>query len=332
MSPSIRMALRAVSVLSILASAAAAAQSAGWKPERPVEFIVPAAAGGLNDTTMRNTQRVLQTLKLVDVPITINNKGGGGGALAWNTLGQHPGDGHFLSITTVNMLTNHIMGAGTAHYRDFTPLGHLIHSYLGFAVKADSPIKTGSDLIARLKQDPSSLSISVGTSLGNTSHVALLQATGPAGIDARRLKTLVFKSNGESMTALLGGHVDVAISGLPNLAKHVEAKTLRVIALTAPTRLPGVLADVPTWREQGVDVTVSGWRGALGPAKLPPPQVAFWENAIARLVDSPEWEQVLARDFATRTKMTAAENREFLDQEYRKYQAVLTELGMAKSK
>ncbi len=310
----------------------AQAQSTGWRPERSIELIVPAAPGGLNDTTMRNMQRVMQTLKLVDVPITVNNKGGGGGALAWNVLSQHPGDAHFLSVSTVNMLANHIMGVGTAHYNDFTPLGHLIHSFLGFAVKADSPIKSGQDLLARLKREPGSLSLSIGTSLGNANHVALMQATGSAGIESRRLKTLVFKSNGESLTALLGGHVDVAISGLPNIAKHVEAKTVRVVAVTAPTRLPGILADVPTWREQGADVTISGWRGALGPARMPPAQVAFWESTILKLVESAEWQQILTKDFATPTRMTAAENREFLDQEYRKYQAVLTELGMAKAK
>ena len=327
-----RLALSILTLVLGSTGSPAAAQTTSWRPERTIEFIVPAAAGGLNDLTMRNMQQVMQTLKLVDVPITINNKGGAGGALAWVSLAQHPGDAHYISLSTVNMLTNHIMGASTAHYRDFTPLGHLIHSYLGFAVKSDSPIKTGKDLIARLKQDPGSLSISVGTSLGNTSHVALLQATGPAGVESRRLKTLVFKSNGESMTALLGGHVDVAISGLPNLAKHAEAKAVRVIAITAPTRLTGFLADVPTWREQGADVTVSGWRGALGPAKMPPAQVAFWESLITKLVDSADWGQVLERDFATRTRMTAAENREYLDQEYRKYQAVLSELGLAKGK
>ena len=308
------------------------AQSPAWRPERAVEFIVPAAAGGLNDLTMRNMQRVMQSLKLIDVPITINNKGGGGGALAWATLAQHPGDSHYISISTVNMLANPIMGVGTAHYRDFTPLGHLVHSYLGFAVKADSPIRNGQDLIERLKQDPGALSISIGTSPGNPSHVALLQVTGPAGIESRRLKTLVFKSNGESIAALLGGHVDVAISGLPNLAKHVESKALRVIAVTSPARLPGILANVPTWREQGADVTVSGWRGALGPAKMPPAQIAFWEDAIGKLVDSPEWDHVLAKDFATRARMSAAENLAFLDQEYTRYQAVLTELGLAKAK
>jgi putative tricarboxylic transport membrane protein len=193
-------------------------------------------------------------------------------------------------------------------------------------------IRSGQDLLSRLKQDPGSLSISIGTSPGNASHVALLQAIRPAGIESRNLKTVVFKSNGESLTALLGGHVDVAVSGLSNLVKHAEAGTVRLIALTAPTRVPGILAGVPTWREQGADVTVSGFRGALGPAKMPPAQIAFWEDAIGKLVDSAEWEQVLVKEYAMRTRMSAAENRAFLDQEYKKYQAVLTELGMAKMK
>jgi putative tricarboxylic transport membrane protein len=230
------------------------------------------------------------------------------------------------------MLANHIMGVGTAHHRDFTPLGHLIHGYIGFAVKSDSAIKSGQDLLARLKQDPGSLSVSIGTSPGNASHVALLQATRPAGIESRNLKTVVFKSNGESLTALLGGHVDVAISGLSNLVKHADAGTVRLIALTAPTRVPGILAGVPTWREQGADVTVSGFRGALGPAKMTPAQIAFWEDAIGKLVDSAEWEEVLVKEYAMRARMSAAENRAFLDQEYKKYQAVLAELGMAKMK
>lgn len=307
------------------------AQAQAWRPDRPIEFIVPAAAGGQNDTTMRNMQRTLQNLKLVDVPISINNKGGGGGVLAWVTLSQHPGDSHYLSISTVNMLTNHIIGASTINYTDFTPLGHLIHSYLGFAVRPDSPLASGRDLVEQLKKDPAALSIAVGTSLGNTSHIAMSQVAKSAGIDPRKLKTIVFKSNGEAITALLGGHVDVVVSGLPNLAKRYENKSLRVFAVTSPARLSGVLADVPTWSEMGTPVIVSGWRGVLGPAKLPAAQVAFWENTVAKLVDSEEWQQVLARDFGTRTRMTAAENREFLAQEYKNYRAVLSELGMAKN-
>jgi len=301
-----------------------------WQPERAIEFVVPASPGGQNDLTMRNMQRVLQNLKLVEQPISVNNKGGGGGALAWVYLNQHAGDPHYLSISTVNMLSNHIVGASPLNYTDFTPLGHLIHSYLGFAVRPDSSIANAKDLLERLKKDPGALSIAVGTSLGNTSHIAMSQAAKSAGVDPRKLKTVVFKSNGEALTAFFGGHVDVIISGLPNLVKHAQSKTLRLVAITAPERLGGVLADVPTWREVGPNVVVSGWRGALGAKGLTPAQTAYWESTIAKLVDSDAWGQELAKDFATRTRMTAAENREFLAREYKSYLVTLGELGMAK--
>ncbi|MCC7486998.1 MAG: tripartite tricarboxylate transporter substrate binding protein [Burkholderiales bacterium] len=317
----------------ILAAVPAAhGQSTVLRADRPIEFIVPAAPGGLNDTTMRNMQRILQLLKLVEPPITVTNKGGGGGALAWATLAQHPGDPAFLSISTVNLLTNHIVGVGAVNYTDFTPLGHLIHSYLGFAVKPDSPIATGKDLLERLRRDPGSLSVAIGTSLGNTSHIALSLAARSVGADPRRLKTVVFKSNGEAIAALFGGHVDVAVSGLPNLAKRFEARTLRIVAVTAPARLGGSLSEVPAWRELGASIVVSGWRGALGPAKLSAAQIAFWEEVVGRLVDSDEWQQELDRNFGTKTRMSAAENREFLAREYKSYQAVLGELGMAKAR
>jgi putative tricarboxylic transport membrane protein len=315
---------------SIAALAPVHAQQAAWQPERAIEFVVPASPGGQNDLTMRNMQRVLQTLKLVEAPISVNNKGGAGGTLAFVYLNQHAGDPHYLSISTVNMLSNHIVGASTLNYTDFTPLGHLIHSYLGFAVRPDSPIANAKDLLERLKKDPGALSIAVGTSLGNTSHIAMSQAARSAGIDPRKLKTVVFKSNGEALTAFFGGHVDLIISGLPNLVKHTQSKTLRLIAVTAPERLGGILADVPTWREIGPNVVVSGWRGALGAKGLQPAHVAYWEATIAKLVDSDAWGQELAKDFATRTRMSAAENREFLAREYKSYLATLTELGMAK--
>src|SRR5687768_15298077 len=92
------------------------AQQAPWQPEGAIEFVVPASPGGQNDLTMRNMQRVLQTLKLVEAPISVNNKGGAGGTLAFVYLNQHAGDPHYLSISTVNMLSNHIVGASTLNY------------------------------------------------------------------------------------------------------------------------------------------------------------------------------------------------------------------------
>jgi putative tricarboxylic transport membrane protein len=329
------MTARALVLLACLGPALlpdAAAQGTAWRPEHPVELIVPAGPGGQNDLTVRNVHRVLQAHKLVDANMVVINKGGGGGAVAFAYLAQQQGNGHYLSISTVNLLTNHIVGTSALNYTDFTPLGHLIHSYFGIVVRPDSPIDSAKTLFEQLRKDPASLSVAIGTSLGNANHTAFALAVKASGGDAKKLRTVVFKSNGEALTALLGGHVDVIISGLPNLVKRAQARTVRILAITGPERLGGVLAEVPTLKEQGADVVVSGWRGVLGPRNLSAAQIAYWETVVAKLVETDEWKKELARNYSSFTRMNAAENREFLAKEYASFSALLTDLGMAKAK
>ncbi len=324
--------LAVFAIVLFAASSAGYGQGTAWRPERTVEIVAPAAPGGLHDLTARSIQQVFQARKLLDVNSVVVNKGGAGGTLGWVYINQHPGDGHYIAISAVNLLTNHIMGTSTLYYGDFTPLANLFHEYLGFAVKADSPVSSGKDLLARLAKDAGSMSIAVGTSLGNTSHLALALAVRKAGGDIRKLKTVVFNSNGEAMTALLGGHIDAAVTSLPNLVRHVQSKSVRVLAISSPQRVGGLFSSVPTWREQGTDVIMSGWRGVIGPRQLSAPQVAYWENVFARLADSDEWKQELTRNSWNASRMTSRENREFLDSEYNEFRALLTDLGMAKAK
>ena len=318
--------------LAALACAQVQAQQAAWRPERAIELVAPAGPGGLNDLMMRSMQNVMQTMKLVDVPLSVSNKSGAGGAVALSYLNQQQGNPHYLSLSTANMLANHVIGQSALNYTDFTPLGHLMHTYIAFAVKPDSTMSSGKEMLARLRKDPGSISISVGTSLGNASHVALALTAKSAGADPRKLRTVVFKSAGEALAALFGGHIDMVVSALPNLARHVEGKTLRVIAVAAPERVGGTFSETPSLRELGTTVVVSTWRGAMGPRGLQSAHIAYWETLVGRIVDSEEWGKELAREFATRTRMSAAENRDFLAAEYKSYHTVLSELGMAKSK
>lgn len=329
----VKLAGRAAACCVLLAWAGVVhAQAAAWRPEKAVEIIAPASPGGLHDLTARSIQRVVQARKLIETPSIVVNKGGAGGTVGWNYLGQHPGDGHYISLSAVNLLSNHIMGASTLYYGDLTPLAHLFHEYLGFAVRADSPLAGGRDATARLRKDPGSMSISVGTSLGNTGHLALALAVRATGGDMKRLKTVVFASNGEAMTALLGGHVDAMMTSLSNLVRHVDAKTVRVLALSSPQRVPGAFSHVPTWREQEVDVVMSGWRGVIGPGGLNSAQLAYWEAVFARLAEAEEWKQELAKNEWHGGRMTASQNRAFLDEEYKRFRALLADLGMAKAR
>ena len=306
-------------------------QDPKWRPERAIEIVAPARPGGLHDITARSLQRVFQTQKLIDVPSVVINKGGGGGTVGWTYVAQQTGNAHVISLISVNLLSNHVMGVSKLHHTDFMPLALLFNEYLGLALRADSPIATGKDAIGRLAANPASLSIAVGTSLGNTSHLALSLAVKSAGGDVRKLRTVVFGSNGEAMTALLGGHVDAMMTSLPNLVRHVEGGRVRVIAISSPQRIAGAFSNVATWREQGIDVLMSGWRGVIAPKEITPAQVTYWEGVFGSLRETDEWKEELQRNFWHANQLTARETREYFDKEYAVFRQILTELGMAKS-
>src|SRR5688572_3228307 len=177
--------------------------AAEWKPASQVEIVVPNAPGGGNDAVGRLMQRIWQERKLVASPAVVVNKPGGGGNVTLNYLAQKPGDPHVMAVVSITQQLNYIVGTSPHRHRDFTPLAVMIGDFIGFAVRADSPITSGKDLMDRLRKDPASVSAGV-TALGGNNHIAYVMAARSAGIDTRRLKTPVFQSSGESVTALLG--------------------------------------------------------------------------------------------------------------------------------
>ena len=137
--------------------------------------------------------------------------------------------------------------------------------------------------VERLRKDPSSLSIAVASALGNHIHVGIATPLKTAGVDIKKLKVVAFKSSGDSVAALLGGHIDVVSSTTPNVLGQLQAGKIRVIAITSANRQSGALAGVPTWKEQGVNIEFNASQGAIGPKGLSAAQIAFWENAFLRL-------------------------------------------------
>ena len=317
------------------ALALAAALAAGglhaqaWKPERPVELIAMNAPGGGSDRTLRIMAKILQEGRHVEVPVTVVNKPGGGGSVAYAYLNQHPGDAHYLQLASKSLLTNHIAGRGPS-YSDFTPVAFLFGEYVSVTVKPDSPLRTGRDLVERMKKDPGALSFGIATSLGNPNHQAVAAALKAAGVDIRKLRTVIFPSGGAASTAMLGGHVDVVPITAAFAASMARQGQVRVLAVTAPTRLPDVLADVPTWREQGYDAVVSNWRSIFGPRGMTAPQIAYWEQALQRFVESDGWKKELEVNFWRSEYLRSAETRKFIEQDDAQARAFLGELGLAK--
>ena len=130
-----------VAIISAFSAGTAGAQ--GWSPQRNVDLIVPSNAGGSLDTTGRTITRIWGDLKLLPVSSSISNRPGGGHAVAYNFLAQRPGDPHYLSVTSMTLLANHINGHIPLTYTDFTPLSVLLTEYIAIALQTDSPVKTG---------------------------------------------------------------------------------------------------------------------------------------------------------------------------------------------
>lgn len=329
MSPFIGRAALAITVAAVVVSAGTAAAQ-GWKPTREVTIVVGTGAGGGQDAAARTLQRMMTERKIVDVPLNVVNRPGGGGAVGWAFINQHAGDGHYLQIANPLLLTNHIMGRATVSHADITPLAGLVSAYSAVSVRSDSPIRNGADLVERMKKDSSALSVSVGSSLGYTNHISIALITKAAGGDVRKIKAVVFPGSGAAVTALLGGHVDMIVTDASNTLQHLETGQIRVLGVLAPQRLGGPLAAVPTWREQGVDAVVNTWRMVAGPRGMTRPQIEYWENAVAALVRTDLWKADVERNHFEQMFLRSEESRRFLKAQHDLLYGVLADLGLAK--
>lgn len=305
------------------------AQSA-WQPARNVEIVVPSAPGGSNDKTARGIERIIHDKRLLMATLTVVNKPGGGNAMTMNYLNLHPGDAHYMMIGTPTILTNHIIGASTLNYTDFTPIASLFNEYIVFAVKSDSAIKSGRELGERLKKDPKSVSIGFATSLGSHNHIAAGLLAKAIGGDVRALKVIAFKGSSEAIAALLGGHIDLVTTAAGNVSEQVEAGKLRILGVAANQRLTAPFAAVPTWKEQGINVVFGGWRSVMGPRGMTAPQIAYWEKIMTQVVASPEWKNDLERNYLTADFALSERFKTDLQQDYASMKAVLGDLGLAK--
>ena len=304
--------------------------AASWTPTRPVEIVIPTAPGGGVDRTARTLQRILQDQGILSVPVTAVNRPGGGGAVSLAYLNRHAGDAHVISVNTPNIIANDLNGRSTVRYTEVTPLATLFSEPTVIAVRADSPLRTGREFAEQLRKDPGSLAVSTPTTLGSINHMSFALVAKAAGADIKKLKPVILGSGGEGATAVLGGHVDAHAGTPSSVLRLVEAGKLRVIGVLAPKRLSGFYASTPTWTEQGYPAVMDTWRGIIGPQKMTPEQIAFWEGVLARAVQTEAWKQELARNTWESNFLNSAETRKLFDSDYAEYRTILTDLGLRK--
>jgi putative tricarboxylic transport membrane protein len=302
--------------------------SAIWQPRREVELVAGTPAGGGQDRPARALIRILESNRLIGVPVRLTNIPGRGGGNAWDYLMQHPGDAHVLAINSPTIITNKLLGVSAFDHAALTPLANLYTEYIAFVVRAGSPIKSGAGLLERLGRDAGALTIALATAIGNTNHMALAQVTRHAGGDVTALKINAFDSALYAVAAVIEGHADVGAITAVSAAKELAAGRLRALAVSAPQRLPQLYAEAPTWTEQGVDCVIGTWRGVIGADGITAEQIAFWEGALKAATASAEWNAELVEKYWANTWLGGAGLRDFLDRERSVMGGLLGQLGL----
>jgi putative tricarboxylic transport membrane protein len=301
--------------------------SSNWKPDKPVEFLVQAAAGGGSDIFARSMAKVLADEKIVTVPINVVNKPGGSGAVAYSYLNQKKGNPYIIATATGGYITTPVQGQSPVSYKDFTNIAVMcVEDYVG-VVRADSPYKSLKDLIAAAKQKPNGIRFG-GSNPGSSDNIIETRLEKAANV---QFNYIPFQSGGEVNAALLGGTVDVASPNPSEAAQLVKAGRLRPIAMFSPERL-AQWKDVPTAKEQGFDVTLSQFRGVVAAGGLDKEQSLFWQNAMVKLFQSAGFKKYLEDNGLRALLIVGTDADKYLAEQTSFYTEIYTELGLLKKK
>jgi putative tricarboxylic transport membrane protein len=303
-------------------------QAQEWTPTRSIEFIAPANPGGGWDTLVRTVSRVIQQEGLADQSFAAINVPGGGGAVAWAQIARDSGNPHKLFATSPPIILVPLAGASRYDHTHFTPVARLITDYSIILVSADSEYQTINDLFDALKENPR-LSVGGGSAPGSMDHISVAGLASAMGLDASTVNYVPFSGGGDAMTNLMGGHIEAVITGAgESVGQLGEGSQLRALGVSAPERLGGALADVPTYQEQGVDYTFDIWRGVMGTPDMPAEAVAYYEDLFAEMLETDGWQQ--ARDQLG--WIDAYQDSEafgaFLDEQKEQFSSVLSDLGL----
>jgi putative tricarboxylic transport membrane protein len=303
-----------------------AAGAQGWKPERNVELIIPTSPGGSNDIAGRIIQKLWTDLHLLPVSSSVANRSGGEHGVAYTFLSQRTGDAHLLGVMSTPMLVNPIQGRMQMTHNDVTPIAYLITEPMIALVRADSPLKTGKDLVEALQKNPGALSIAL-TSTGHRVSVGMPLNKG--GVNLKGVRMPAFKGGGETVTAVMGGHADALITSVSTSVPHIESGKMRGLAVSSTRRLGGALAAVPTWQELGYQSSGS-FKGVMAPKGVTPAQVAFWEEVMRKSSQSDEIVQYAEKNQWLIEFKGSAETKKWLDDESAALRQTMGELGLLK--
>ena len=290
-----------------------------------LKMMVPANPGGGWDTTGRALGKALQDAGVASA-VTFENKGGAAGAIGLaQFVNASKGDPNAMMVMGAVMLGGIITGKPPVSLGQATPLARLTSEYNVFVLPAESPLKSMKDVIEQMKKDPGSVKWG-GGSRGSTEHIAAAMIAREVGVDAAKINYVPFRGGGEATAAILGGNVTVGGSGFSEFQQYIESGKMRAIAVTSATRLKGL--NIPTLKEQGINVEIGNWRGVYGAPGIAPDQRKALTEMIVKATKSKAWAEALEKNNWTPALMVGAEFEDFVDREFASLRATMVKAGM----
>ena len=290
-----------------------------------LKMMIPANPGGGWDTTGRALGKALLDGKLADT-VTFENKGGAAGALGLaQFVAGSKGDGNAIMVMGAVMLGGLITGKPPVSLSSATPLARLTSEYNVFVLPANSPFKTMKDVIEQLKKDPGSVKWG-GGSRGSTEHIAAAMIAREVGVDPAKINYVAFRGGGEATAAILGGNVTIGGSGYSEFAEYIAAGKMRAVGVTSSARLKGV--NVPTLKEQGINVDIGNWRGVYGAPGITAEQRKALIDALSKTFKHKAWQDAMEKNGWTPAWLAGDEFSNFVDSEFASLRATMAKSGM----
>ena len=309
----------------LAALAAAGALPQAVQAATAIKMMIPANPGGGWDSTGRALGKALQDAG-VAASVTYENKGGAAGAIGLaQFFNASKGDPNALMVMGAVMLGGIITGKPPVSVTQVTPVARLTTEYNVFVLPANSPLKTMADVVAQLKKDPGSVKWG-GGSRGSTEHIAAAMIARAVGVDASKINYVPFRGGGEATAAILGGNVTVGGSGYSEFQQYIESGRMRPIGVTSDKRLKGI--DVPTLKEQGLDIVIGNWRGVYGAAGITDAQRKALADMVVKATRSKSWQESLEKNNWTPALLTGKEFEDFVDRDFASLRATMVKAGM----
>jgi len=290
-----------------------------------LKILAPAAPGGGWDQTARSMQQAMVAAGLAKSVQVVNVPGAGGSVGIAQFATGAKGDGKQLMVNGFVMVGALLTNKSPVTLDQVTPIARLTEETQVIVVPANSPIKTAKDLADAVKADVAKVTWA-GGSAGGTDHITAALFAKAAGADATKVNYIPFSGGGESLAAILGGKVTAGISGYGEYEGQIKAGKLRAIGLTAPQRIPG--RDVPTFKEQGLDVVITNWRSVMAPPGITPEQRATLVDLVGKMVKSPAWAEVLKQKGWDDAYLAGDDFGAFLRTEADRIGAIAKQLGI----